>query len=234
MLCPLLLAWAGLGLILDEAAPKEESHRYLRPGVKGAYEARFAIRNDKDGWSITSTTGDANRQMTVSARYGDMDRLLTAKATWTMEDAETVANVSVKDGKATVQPKEKPAQTFDVGPGVIVTSAPDWSDIFLLCRRYDGKKGGLQTFSGLWIHPSQKAQMLKFTIEREGRDTVNHAGKEVELARYRIQIRGPNPYRAWADPHGVLIKLVPLPEGKGGLIREGWEAAGDHLRSASK
>lgn len=203
----------------------EETVRFGRPAGKAFVpEAAFTIRRDKEGWEMESVTGRGKVEMRVSARYDALDRLRSASATLSRKDHKAAARVEVDRGKAKVLPLGKPEQEFDVPAGVLVTSAPDWSDIFLLCRHWDAKKKGKQEFAGLWIHPEQKAQLLKFTIELEGMDRALVRGKEVALNRFRIAIRGPNPYLAWADAEGVLVKLVPLPYKEGsGLIRAGWE-----------
>src|SRR5262249_31113584 len=146
-----------------------------------------------------------------------------------MEDYKAVATVETKDGKATVHPKDRPVATFPAPAGLIVTSAPDWTDAFLLCRRYDAKKAGKQKFVGLWIHPKQDALLLELTIAAEGRDMVKRDGKEVELTRSRITLRGPQAYLVWMDAGGKLIKLVAA-KGGSGLIRDGWEGVWDELK----
>jgi hypothetical protein len=86
----------------------------------------------------------------------------------------------------------------------------------------------------LWIHPTDAPLLLPFSIEREGSDKIKHDGKEVELHRFLIRIRGPNPYVAWADGRG-LVKLLPLPYKEGsltGLVRDDYEKSVDNLRPA--
>jgi hypothetical protein len=132
----------------------------------------------------------------------------------------------VSEGKARVQRAGQKAQEFEVPPGVIVTSAPDWTDAILLCRRYDRAKGGKQSFPGLWIHPEQPGQRLPFAIDRTGEDTVEDAGKKLKLARYTIWLRGNSSYTVWADETGRLIRLVPLATKEGaptGLVLDGYE-----------
>lgn len=206
-------------LVLAEQAGAEKLH-YVRPtpGNKGYQgECTFTIEKAKAGWTIRSVTGRAGAGMTVQARYDSDDRLLEASATFAKGDDKSTATVTVSGGRAKVQRAGKPAEEFPVPPGLIVTSAPDWTDTFLLCRRYDRKKGGKQSFTGLWIHPAQPALLLPFTIEREGKDQVEAGGKRAEFDRYIIKIRGPNPYLAWADDKGTMVKLLPLPYREGSL-----------------
>lgn len=117
-----------------------------------------------------------------------------------------------------------------MSPGVIVTSAPDWSDTFLLARGYDRKKGGKQEFPGLWIHPSQPTQVLRFSIEKVGSDTIVHEGKKIELDRCEIRIRGNSGYAAWIDATGRLIRLLPLTAKEGGMVLEGFEQSAARLK----
>ncbi|MFO0966530.1 MAG: hypothetical protein U0793_13225 [Gemmataceae bacterium] len=212
---------------------KEETVSYLKPsGKKFVPEARFTVRQGKYGWSIASSTGGGEREMGVRAKYDAADRLQSAAATLTMEDYKAVALVECKDGKAAVHPKDRPVATFPVVAGMIVTSAPDWTDAFLLCRRYDRAKGGKQKFVGLWVHPKEQALLLDLTIEAEGKDVVRRNGEDVELTRCRIVLRGPQAYVAWMDKEGGLIKLVSAsPKGGSALIRDGWETVWEQLRA---
>lgn len=231
-----LIVWVA-GFVLAElvaAAPAragegKEVFRYLRPAGKAfALEASITVHTRKDGWSIESVTGTAAKAMTIHAHHLAAGRLREARAVLAGEGGKKEARVEVKGDVAHVQGEEGKVQEFPVGDRTIVTSAPDWSDIFLLCRRF--KPGSVkEEFQGLWIHPTQKAQAIRFTIEKEGTDTVERDGKRITLNRYRIQIRGPAPYRAWANEAGILIKLVPA-SGKGGLIREGWEGVWEELK----
>lgn len=225
-----------LGILGDcQAQNKEETFRYLRPGPKGfVADTTITFRDMKDGWSLESATG-GDKGMKVTARYDNKDRLLSAEAALLKEGVR--ATVEVDKAVAQVLTKELGVQKFPVEPRVIVTSAPDWGDIFLLCALYDVKAGGQQKFVGLWIHPTQKSMLLPFTVTAEGSDIIDRDGKKVPLGKYRIQIRGPNPYLAWADAEQNLVKLMPLPVKDGrptGLIREGWEKSWEVLAPAGK
>ena len=114
--------------------------------------------------------------------------------------------------------------------GVIVTSAPDWTDTWLLCRYYDRPKGGKQEFAALWIHPEQPAQRLNFSIERVGKQTIEHNGKKQELDRFTIRIRNNSEYIAWADDQGRMIKLMSKNNAGTDLVLEGYEKSAAKLR----
>ncbi|MCI0639024.1 MAG: hypothetical protein L0Y72_14455 [Gemmataceae bacterium] len=220
----------GLALASSFASGGEkESYHYLRPAGKAfATEAKITVLRDKDEWRVTSVTESGKGKMTIEARYDAQQVLLDAGAMWQDEKTKAEAKVTVTAGKAKVERVGGIAQEFMLPDGkAIVTSAPDWADIFLLCRHYDRKRGGKQSFTGLWIHPTQPAQVIPFHIEESGGDFVKNDGKDIKLHRFRIQIRGPNPYLAWADEFGKLIRLVPMPLKKdalpAGLVLAGFE-----------
>lgn len=219
---PAVLAWAGLSLQEGDVT------RYVRVSPKAkAPECAFTVRRGGKGWEIGSVTGRGKSTLTVTARYDATDVLLEAHVVLASGEERKAARVGVAEGKATVLRDGQDPQVFDVPPGVIVTSAPDWTDTFLLCRRYDRGKGGKQEFPGLWIHPQQPAQRLTFTAEKTGGASVEQAGKRLELDRLSIRLRGGSAYVAWSDAAGRLLKLVSLPykEGTAELVLEGFEDA---------
>ena len=226
----------AIAAMLVAASPPGESVdrvRYLRPaGKEFVPECEFTLRKTPTGSSIESVTSRGKTRLTVVSRYDERDRLTGAEATLVRDDTKATVTVVMSEGKASVRRPGQKAQEFEVPAGVIVTSAPDWTDAFLLCRRYDAKKGGKQSFPGLWIHPEQAGQRLTFAIERTGEDTVEHAGKKLKLGRYTIWLRGNSSYAAWADENGQMIKLVPLPykeNASNGLVLDGYERSTSDL-----
>jgi len=230
--CAVVLV-AGWVATADGGDAPPETVRYVRPaGDKFVTECEFVIARDGSGWSITSRTDRGATMLVVEARYDAEDRLTGAKAELSDGGRARVATVKVKDGRASVERAGAAAAEFDVPKGTIVTSAPDWSDVFLLCRRYDRTRKGKQAFPAIWIHPGQQARRLTFSVEWLGADRVERDGKGVELGRYRIRIRDGSAYAAWADAEGMLVRLVPLST-KGtapGITREGYEKAAARLR----
>jgi hypothetical protein len=204
--------------------------RYLRPAGEGwMNECLFTIAKRENVWSIMSVTERGTVRLTLETAYGPKDALATSVITIRNGDKESIAMATAKDGNARVQLPEQSLKKLDVPPGVIVTSAPDWTDTLLLCARYDQAAGGKQTFPALWYHPDQSAQLLKLSIERQGYDTIRHDGKDVKLARFTIQLRGNSQYAAWATMDGTMVRLIPLPakeKQRSGLILEGFEKSG--------
>jgi hypothetical protein len=201
--------------------------RYLHPAGDGwANECLFTIAKRDNGWSIASVTERGQVRLTLETSYGSKDILAASVLTLRNGDKESIAITTAKDGVARVQLPEQPVKKLDVPSGVIVTSAPDWTDTLLLCARYDHAAGGKQSFLALWYHPEQPVQLLKLSIERNGYDTIQRDGKDVKLARFTIQLRGNSQYAAWATMDGTMVRLIPLPaKGKqrSGLILEGYE-----------
>ena len=149
--------------------PNANNMRYLRPaGKEFVTECTFTLTRTKLGASIESLTERGKTKMLVKSSHDDQDRLVTAEATLTLDGIKKTVMVVVTDATAKVRRSGLPDQEFDVPKGVIVTSAPDWTDVFLLCQRYHRLKAGKQSFSGLWIHPEQASQRLTFAIERLG------------------------------------------------------------------
>lgn len=180
-------------------APSPETVRYLRvTPQRRVLECTFTIDRSAEGWSLRSLTGN----LTLLARYDPSNRLLEARA-----------GLAGGPEKADV----------DERPGVIVTSAPDWTDTFRICREWDRARGGRQEFPGLWIHPAQPTQRLTFSAEFVRRDG--------DLDVIGIRLRNHSPYRAWVDAAGRMIKLVSLPVKPGAtvLVLEGFDAAWEAL-----
>jgi hypothetical protein len=219
------LTLISLALLPAAAPPAEEALRYFRAGVdKPALECEFVVRRTDAGWSIAGTTHRGKLRMLVAADYDKAGRLLEARARETAADTVKTAAVRVAEGKATVTRHDGIRQEFAVEPNVIVTSAPDWTDTLLLCRRYDRKAGGRQSFPGLWIHPVQPARAPTFTVERAGADEIAHGGGMLRLHRLVVTLRPGSAYVAWADERGTMVRLAPLPFKAGsGLVLEGFE-----------
>jgi hypothetical protein len=170
--------------------------------------------------------------MEVVTRYDAEDRPIAAKAVLTTRGIAQSATVEVKDGKATVRREGQESREFDAPKGTIITSAPDWSDVFLLCRRYDRQRKGKQEFPALWIHPTELPQRLTFSIEWQGTDQIERDDTKIELGRYAIRIRNNSAYVAWADAQGRMVRLIPLPlkETAPSLTQEGFEKTAAELR----
>jgi hypothetical protein len=232
----------GISVILALAVPglaqkaSGEKVCYRKPTPTGtALECTFTLRRSDDGWTIQSRTDrDATTHLDLTARYDAANALTHAEAVLTTGDKKQTALVEVQDGKARVKREGKAVQEFQVPKGVIVTSMPDWTDTWFLCRRYDRTKAGKQEFAGLWIHPVQPAMLLTFTVERLGAETITHDGKKIELDRVSIHLRNNNPYVAWVDEKGRMVKLMALPVrvGSSVLLLEGYEKSVAGLQPA--
>lgn len=171
-------------------------------------ECEISLTKTAKGTTIESVNGPGAKKLIVTARYDAEDNLLGAEAVLTGDDKKSVT-VTVMDGTLTIKQTGKPTATANSAKGIIVTSAPDWTDVWSMCRRYDRAKGGKQAFPGLWIHPIEQGARWTFTIEKAGEDAIEHMGKKVTLDRFTVRLRDGGMYVAWADDRGRLIKVVP-------------------------
>src|SRR5262249_4516778 len=112
----------------------------------------------------------------------------------------------------------------------ILTSAPDWSDVIELVRRYDLSKKGKQEFAGVWFHPKQPILTPKFIIELKGTDRVKVKEKEIVLNRFEIRLRA-STNRVWALPDGGgTVKILPAGEKATPIVLAGYEEATGELK----
>lgn len=212
-----------------------ETARFLRPsGTEWVAESEIQLREMKDGLVITSVTGREKSNLKLVARFDSDNRLVEATVTTERGDEKQSAGVAVTHDKARVTRHGAENTELDCPRGVLVTSAPDWTDAFLMVRRYDRARGGKQEFAGLWIHPTQQPLRPTFTITRQGEDTIEHQGESVRLDRYAITLRGGSRYVGWSDARGRLVRLVPQASPRGGIVLEGWERVADKLRVPEK
>jgi hypothetical protein len=174
-------------------------------------ECEITLRIDENELTVESVTHRGETDCTVTATYDDEDQLVRAACVHSRADHRTQAAVSVDGARAVVRRGDQAPQSFMVEQGVIVTSAPDWTDALFLCRRFDRGADSPQRFPGLWIHPAEPAQAIEFSIEKVGDDAIDHGEDRVELSRCKIRLRGGSEYAAWRSERGEMVKLVSLP-----------------------
>jgi acyl-coenzyme A thioesterase PaaI-like protein len=204
--------------------------RYVRPAKdKFVLESRVTEVTTKDGVTYTSLTDRGREKMTLTIRFDHKQQVRDAEAVReTAGGKQTVSVVAFKKKEATLTRQGK-AERLAVTPDVVVTTAPDWSDIFQVIRRYDRAKGGKQKFAGLWIHPVQPVRQLTFTVDAEKDETIEVDGKKLALRRYRVVLRS-GAYLVWADRAGRVYRLMPPGKPAAAVILEGHEKATAGLR----
>jgi hypothetical protein len=220
---------AGCALLPAADPAKPAPLRYLRPHKDGyVLESEVATTSSDDGTVVTSRSERPGETMTLTLHYDRAGKLTRAEAVQggtkkvvTLELGEKGTG-TMKRGGLTDLLKDLPADP-------IVTTAPDWTDVFQLVRRYDAAKGGKQEFAGLWFHPVQGLETQTFTIERQGQDAVTVKSMEVKLTRYRIKLRSGD-CAAWADGEGRVLRLQPLAAKATPVVLEGFEDATKGLK----
>ena len=227
MSATLLTVLAG-GLFLG-TEDKPTTLRYLKPsGTRFVLESEVTVTPGAEGTTYVSRTERGTETMTLTIRSDPRGRVLQAELVHAKGgDKKTAA---LKFGSKTVQFQRGGLTDSVKAPAdPIVTTAPDWSDVFQLVRRYDARKGGKQEFPGLWFHPTEPLKTPTFRVERLGADTVTVKDKEVKLDRYQVQLRS-GPYLAWATPDGRVCKISPPGARAVPVVLEGFEEATRNLK----
>ena len=210
---------------------KSETIRFRRvSGSEFVKESEIHLMLTKQGFVVTSITQSGEQTLTVNSRFDSNDTLVSAKVTLRRGERKQSASVSVTDRTARVLRDGHKTKELACPVGVIVTSAPDWTDSFLAVRRYDPKGSTTQTFPGLWIHPSREPLELTIKLTRLGQDSVMLRKNIRMLDRLLLVLRGGSRYIVWRNQQGQLVRLVPAMEGKGGIVLTGWERATRDLK----
>jgi hypothetical protein len=224
-----LLLTAGLAVWTPAALAQGEADkivplRYVRPAEgKFVLESEVTGTKSHDRWIYSSRTERGSEKMTLTLTYDKGNTLSRAEAV--LDNGMTKQTATVVFDKNGAQLKRPGGVTdlikFTTAPPV-VTTAPDWSDVFQLARNYDRRRGGKQSFQGLWIHPSRPYQMLTFTLDRVGEDSFMLKERKVALDRYRVALRS-GEYTVWADAGGLVYKLAPVGKPDDFVVLEGYE-----------
>jgi hypothetical protein len=223
---PLLLL---LGLLMSEPADRPMTLRYLKPqGGKYVLESEVTTRTTPAGSTYSSRTVRGDETLTLTIQRDKKDQIIRAEITDQKKDRLRTAQLELR-GRVPQVKRGGITELIKPPADPVVTTAPDWSDIFELVRRYDTRKGGKQEFAGLWFHPNRRHQVLTFGIEKVGKDGVTVNGTEQQLDRYAIKLRSGN-YRVWARSDGRVVKILPSGEKAVPVVLEGYETAAKGLR----
>ena len=168
--------------------------------------------------------------LTLVSKYDADGRLREANVRLATKTAASAASVTVADGKATIERTGRAPAAFDCPPGIIVTSAPDWTDAVVAVRRYDPAGKPTQEFPGLWIHPMQDPARLTFKLTREREDEMTRERRTVRLLRLALELRGGSKYTVWRNEVGQLVRLMPEGKPEQAIVLAGWEEATGELK----
>jgi hypothetical protein len=216
---------------LLKASAADEIVRYVRMSEKGPVnESEIRFDHDTGGRTITSVTTRGRTSLTLVSRYDADNRLRRASVQLTTKAATSTATVKVADGKATVERTGAAPATLDCPPGVIVTSAPDWTDAVIAVRRYDPRGEAAQEFPGLWIHPTEAPARLTFKLTRQREEEVTRDGRGVRLLRLVLELRGGAKYAVWRDDAGQLVRLMPEGKPEQAIMLWDWAEATRELK----
>jgi hypothetical protein len=225
----LLLASTASASVAAAPPVKGADLRYVR-AVKDRFvlESRVTEVPTKRGTTYVSLTDRGSEKMTLTVRFDDRRRAIDAEAAHQTKQGTKTVRVVFGQKEAVLTRKDR-TERLAVTPDVVVTTAPDWSDVFLVMRRYDHGKGGKQAFAGLWIHPTQATLRLTFTAEAEKDETIAVGDRKFALKRFRVTLRS-GAYLVWADRSGRVYRLAPPGKPAAAVILEGFERATQDLR----
>ena len=195
-----------------------------------AKETEIRLSLMKESLEVTSITYRGEQTLTVASQFDSKNALTTAKVTLRRGNRAQSASVIVTDGTARVVRDGNETDELACPVGVIVTSAPDWTDAFMAVRRYDLQGDTTQTISGLWIHPTREPLEVTLSLTRLGHDSVTQRNKSAKLDRFLLVLRAGSRYVAWRNQSGQLVRLVPVKKGSGGIVLTGWERATRDLK----
>lgn len=227
--CRALILMVVSGLLLRSLpaaeAEKPKPLRYLRLAkAQFVLESEITETQTADGATFVSLTDRGSEKMTLTLHFDKNHRLTAAEALQETEKGKQSASLQIEGTSARLSRAGGVTDLLKVEGNPIVTTAPDWSDIIQLARRYDAKTGGRQEVAGLWIHPSRPPLQLTFRIERVGGDAVTVGEKKLMLERYRIRLRSGD-YLVWADAAGRVYKLMPDGKPAAAGVLEGYQEA---------
>lgn len=198
--------------------------RYLKPaGGRYVLESEVTRTTTPKGSTYVSRTVRGPETLTLTVYRDKKGRVVGAEVVRQTAGERKNATLNLHADRATLK-RGSATHVFKAPADPVVTSAPDWSDIFELVRRYDARKGGKQEFPGLWIHPAKPPLLLTFAVERVGEDPIKGKGREKKLRRYRVQLRSGS-YTVWARNDGCVCKILPAGPRAVPVVLEGYEDA---------
>jgi hypothetical protein len=222
------LLWCSLAQ--PSLADTVVTSRYLRPaGAKLVLESEVTEKRSATGVVYVSLTDRGAEKMTLTLRFDKDRKLQSAEALQVTKDGKKSATLTVRGNAAELVRADGGKESFKLMGEPVVTTAPDWSDIFQVIQRYDHKKMGKQEFPGLWIHPTKPARQLSFVVEPLGKDEIVMGMKKVTLTRFRVTLRS-GAYLVWADDGGQVIRLCPATRPAALVVLDGFADATRDLR----
>jgi hypothetical protein len=208
-----------------EPEPPSKPLRYVRlEKDKWVTESEVSTTKSGDVTVLVSKTERPEEKMTLTLRFDKAGHVTTAEAIQEKGEKGAVKKTALlKLNEKNSEFKQGGVTDFlEMPSNPVVTTAPDWCDVFQLLRRYDANKGGRQEFTGIWIHPVQPLQNVTFAIQKVGGDSVDLSDKRVKLDRYKVQLHS-GEYLVWADSSGLAVKILPLEAKASPVVLEGYE-----------
>src|SRR5438552_18765510 len=118
---------------------KPKLTRYLRREKdKFVLESEIAEKRTTDGTTYVSLTDRGTEKMTLTLRFDKDNRLTSGEAVQETAKGKQRADLTFEGDTPRLKRTKSVREIKDLA-NPIVTTAPDWSDIFQVVRRYDPK-----------------------------------------------------------------------------------------------
>jgi hypothetical protein len=222
----MLLAPADAGF---SAAPSNVLH-YLR-GSAGDFkpECDVIITRTQEGTQYQGRTFRAKDTTTNVVDLDSTGKLQTALMHVSVAGPAQTVTVQWRGGDSLDVRRHLVTEFVKVSGPPIVTTSPDWSDVWQLVQQYDRKKVGKQEFAAVWVHPSRSPESLTFSIELlDDTESILVQDHKVKLRRYLLKLR-PGEYLVWTDYSGKIIKIVKNEARATPIVLDGYQDATSNL-----
>ena len=222
-----LLAIASYALAQASAEARSALH-YVK-GAADDYkpECDVTITKTPAGTHYECKMFQGQDSTTVAVTLSAEGRLLSASSALEIAGAAKPKVVSVgwRGGDSLDVKRASGTEFLKVSGEPIITTTPDWSDVWQLLQKYDRKKGGKQQFAGAWVHPVEQPLAVTFSIEQiDNKETIMMQDRKVRLNRYLVRLR-PGDYLVWTDSAGTIIKIVKNQPKSPAVVLEGYQEA---------
>jgi hypothetical protein len=228
MFLAMLLAPADAGIA---AAPSNVLH-YFR-GSAGDFkpESDVIITRSQDGLQYQARTIRARETTTIAISFDSTGKLQNAVIGTLAAGTSTSRTVTVRwrGGDSLDVSRALVTEFVKIEGQPIITTTPDWSDVWQLVQRYDQTKGGKQEFAAVWVHPRKNPEAQTVSIEQlDDSDTILVQDHKVKLRRYLLKLR-PGEYLVWTDHAGKVIKIVKNEARATAVVLDGYQEATANL-----
>ncbi len=196
---------------------------YVRPsGESFVLESVVTKKQENDSSFYRSVTHRSQVTMDLAIHF-DKDRVISANIILKTKEQTSTVSAAFSDKQVKLLRGGKVIQKLPyLTRPILATTAPDWSDIILLMSHYDQRKGGKQSFLGLWFHPNKEAHLRTFVVAKLGEQALKKKTKNIAIGKFRVTLRS-GAYLIWADTDGLVYRIRKPDSNKASAVLRGYE-----------